>query len=250
MTQTRTPTTGRRRADRASGVGRVTPPSAERRRVRRRLGRTSLGAATGALLLVVGIAVAPPEPAVAVAVEEVGTPQGFEVPAAVAPAAVHRDAVDATAGIESFRSGGTNEDWAKLVMVYGGFPVSESNVTVMMRWMRQENYEKNWFQRNNPLNNGQGSGGGSGLGSYPDLDIAAFYAAQNITSGRYPDIAAGFAASAPTDQIERAIWVSPWASSHYQNGAHWHYHPYDVVPAPASAWPAADAAPATERIAG
>lgn len=209
--------------------------SARRRRALR-LTRSSVTAAAGVFLLVVAASIAPPRPVFAATPEEVGEAQEFSVPDEVVADQLVRDEFAATAGIETFIAGGTNEDWAKLVMVYGGFPVSDSNVTVMMRWMRQENYEKNWFQRNNPLNNGQGSGGGSGLGSYPDLNVAAMYAAENINSGRYPAIAAGFAASAPTEQIERAIWASPWASSHYQNGAHWHYHPYDVVAAPDSAW--------------
>ena len=50
----------------------------------------------------------------------------------------------------------------------------------MLQWMREENGPDNWWNRNNPLNNGHGSGGGSGLGSYDSLDTAAFYAADNL----------------------------------------------------------------------
>ncbi|WBU37057.1 hypothetical protein [Homoserinibacter sp. YIM 151385] len=228
-----------------------TQPSARRRTqtpIRRRpgvrmgrvpLARTRIGAGLAAFALVGSVAVAAPGVALPAFEEEaVIDAQSFQVSDAVASARVApRDEVGTAPGYEALIAGGTNEDWAKLVMLYGGWPMTQSNVTVMMRWMRQENYEKNWWQRNNPLNNGFGSGGGSGLGSYDDLNIAAEMAADNLNSGRYPEIAAGFAASAPTEQIERAIWASPWASSHYQNGAHWHYHDYDVVRAPADAWP-------------
>ena len=128
-------------------------------------------------------------------------------------------------------------DWAKLVLVEGDWPVTEENVTFMMRWMRQENGADNWWNRNNPLNNGQGSGGGSGLGSYPTLVEAAFYAAQNLQSGRYPD---GRRRRSPeatrADATAQAIWASAWASSHYGYGTHWSSRPYEVIEAPPSAW--------------
>ena len=151
--------------------------------------------------------------------------------------AITRDSYTVTDGRATFISSGTNYDWAKLVLSYGGWPVSENNVTVITRWMRQENYIDSWWQRNNPLNNGWGSGGGGGLGSYPSLDVAAMNAAEGLhTHPGYREIVAAFAASAPTAVTEAAIWASPWASGHYANGAHWHYEPVPVVKAPAEAW--------------
>lgn len=214
-------------------------PRAERP-TRLHLAPTRVGASLAAFALVAGLAIVSPnpvtfaEPGAQVAGQSFSVPDAGPAPATAA--SITRDAIEATPGVEAFVASGTNEDWAKLVLMFGEWPITESNVTVMMRWMRQENYERNWWQRNNPLNNGYGSGGGAGFGSYDNLVIAAEMAAGNLKSGRYPDIAAGFAASAPTAQIEKAIWVSPWASSHYQNGTHWHYHPWDVVKAPASAW--------------
>ena len=110
-----------------------------------------------------------------------------EVAGDIAAPTVSHESYVATTGSQTLVAGGTNVDWAKLVLVEGDWPVTEENVTFMMRWMRQENGADNWWNRNNPLNNGQGSGGGSGLGSYPTLVEAAFYAAQNLQSGRYPD---------------------------------------------------------------
>ncbi len=151
--------------------------------------------------------------------------------------ATPRDTFTATPGEETYVAGGTNRDWASLVLLYGEWPVTEENVTVIMRWMRQENYEKSWWNRNNPLNNGWGSGGGGGLGSYPNLRVAAQNAAEALhTHPGYAGIREGFATSAPTEVIEAAIWASPWASSHYANGSHWHYTPTQVIKAPAEAW--------------
>ena len=154
---------------------------------------------------------------------------------AVPPA--ERHSFSATPGPETLIAGGTNYDWAKLVLLLGEFPITESNVTVVTRWMRQENYVDTWYLRNNPLNNGWGSGGGGGTGRYVDLVDAAANAAEALnTLPRYSDIVATLRASAPTDEVERAIWFSGWATGMYNQGAHWAYNPVPVVTAPPSAW--------------
>jgi hypothetical protein len=152
--------------------------------------------------------------------------------AAAAAQPVTRDEFGSTPGPETYIRGGTNHDWAKLVLLYAGWPVTDSNVTVILRWMRQENGPESWYTRNNPLNIGAG-----GFASYSTLEESARVVAKALTtSGMYRDIAAGFASSAPTDQIEYAIWASPWAGGHYAWGGHWHYHDVPVVSAPSGAW--------------
>ena len=181
----------------------------------------------------------PPASRADVALEKyvVANAQSLEVPAEAAASVVVRDEFSTTSGYATYISGGTNHDWAKLVMLYAGFPLTDSNVAVFTRWMRQENGTDDWWNRNNPLNNGWGSGGGSGLGSYANLDIAAQNAAKALHGNPgYSAIVAGFAASAPTAQIEQAIWASPWASSHYANGSHWSQAPVDVVKSPGGTW--------------
>ncbi|MBG6055999.1 hypothetical protein IWX81_002427 [Salinibacterium sp. CAN_S4] len=163
--------------------------------------------------------------------------QELVVPERADVLAVARDGYTATAGVQSLAAGGTNYDWAKLVLLKGGFPVTDSNVTVMTRWMRQENGVNNWWNRNNPLNNGWNSGGNSGLGSYDSLEYAAESAAEALHSvGGYSAIVAGLAASAPTEVIESAIWASPWASSHYEYGGHWSYAPAQIITSPNGTW--------------
>jgi hypothetical protein len=163
--------------------------------------------------------------------------QSLNVPAHATLPVVERATYTATAGVESLVASGTNYDWAKMVLMFGGWPQSDANVTVITRWMRQENGANNWFNRNNPLNNGWGSGGGGGTGRYASLVVAAEKAADALTrNGGYAAIRANLAASSPTEVTEAAIWASPWASGHYANGGHWHYTPVDVVVAPAGAW--------------
>ena len=204
--------------------------------------RRTLGAAAGSLILLVGIVIAPmamgPSEAEERAAYIAQHAQDFEMTASVSteaavtatPAA--RDAFLSTPGPETFIAGGTNHDWAALVLVYAGWPVTESNLAVMTRWMRQENGADSWWTRNNPLNIGMG-----GFASYPDLQTAAQVVARALTtSSGYRDIAAGFASSADTATIEYAIWASPWAGGHYAWGGHWHYSPVDVVTAPGSSW--------------
>jgi hypothetical protein len=148
-----------------------------------------------------------------------------------------RDVYAATPGIATLAAGGTNHDWAKLVCLLAGFPMTESNITVITRWMRQENYVDSWWNRNNPLNNGYGSGGGGGTGSYDSLLSAAENAAASFyANDGYRPFVDAFLRSAPTEEIEAAIWASPWASGHYNNGAHWSYADVPVITAPADAW--------------
>lgn len=163
--------------------------------------------------------------------------QSLVVPAVVDSPALVRDDFGATPGYETFIAGGTNHDWAKLVLLMGEFPLTDSNVTVVTRWMRQENYVDAWWTRNNPLNNGWGSGGGGGTGRYVHLVDAAENAAEALHAlPRYREIVATLQASAPTEEVERAIWFSGWASGMYNDGAHWAYNDVPVVTAPASAW--------------
>lgn len=175
-------------------------------------------------------------PATAVADGGAAPPQQqLLVDATIAAPVVDRESIGATDGIDTLAHIGTNESWAKLVLMFGGWPQTDANVTLMLRWMRQENGPPDWWNRNNPLNNGYGSGGGAGLGSYPDLVTAAQYCAKNLQRG-YPDIVAGLQAGTSADTTAAAIWASPWASSHYGNGTHWSTRPVEIVQAPASAW--------------
>ncbi|WP_368496558.1 hypothetical protein [Herbiconiux sp. A18JL235] len=163
--------------------------------------------------------------------------QSLTVPGTATGVSVTRDGYGATSGLENLSKGSTNRDWAVLVLYMAGFPTSESNITVMLRWMRQENGPDDWWLRNNPLNNGWGSGGGSGLGSYANLVIAAENVGNALHGNPgYSAIVAGFESSAPTAQIEAAIWASPWASSHYGNGSHWAYTPVPEYASPAGTW--------------
>ena len=163
--------------------------------------------------------------------------QTLEVPETVVVPAVARDIYSATAGINTLAASGTNHDWARIVLLSGGWPMSDNNVAVITRWMRQENGTDDWWNRNNPLNSGYGSGGGGGLGSYANLTISAQKVAELLSSKPvYSAIVAGLASSASPDVTERAIWASPWASSHYANGGHWSSAPVPVVKAPEGLW--------------
>lgn len=213
----------------------TTPPSPH-------LDRRALGAAAGSIILIGSLVMAPLAAPPSIAEQQAeyadehaqdfavnSSPAASAVASAAPPA---RDAFGATPGPETFIAGGTNHDWARLVLVYAGWPVTDSNVTVITRWMRQENGAEDWYRRNNPLNIGMG-----GFASYASLDESAKVVARALsTNGGYAQIAAGFAASADPATIEYAIWASPWAGGHYAWGGHWHYSPVEVVSAPPSAW--------------
>lgn len=114
----------------------------------------------------------------------------------------------------------TQYTWAALVILLAGDPLTQNNVDNFVTWMQAENGSATWTGTagaNNPLNNGLGSGGGAGLGSYPDLATAALYAAKGIQggiSGAAP-INAALKANAPFSVFQAATIKSNWASSHY-----------------------------------
>ena len=202
--------------------------------------RLAVGASVLAFGFLAVTVIAPPGPATAkeiLAGYNALHAQTVTVAGTVVQASVTRDSYNAMPGVPQLAQHGTNYDWAKIVLLDGGWPVTENNVTVITRWMRQENGPDSWFNRNNPLNNGWGSGGGGGTGSYANLLIAAENAAKALHSHPgYASIIAAFAADAPTEVTEQAIWASPWASGHYANGGHWHYSPVKEVTAPVEAW--------------
>lgn len=213
--------------------------SVARARTARRL--APLAAATAVLSLGLTFAIAPQPAALTTptAAGEIaaGETQTLTVAPDVATAAVSQESYTATDGKQTLISSGTNADWAELVLMYGDWPVTEQNVTVMLQWMREENGVDNWWNRNNPLNNGYGSGGGSGLGSYDSLDTAARYAAENLLKRSfYTAIVAALEDGTSAHAVAQAIWASPWAESRYGNGSWWSTAPVPIIQAPASAW--------------
>jgi hypothetical protein len=201
----------------------------------------AVAAAGAAIALVAILSVAPPgRPAQDQALQEYldAHAQTVTVAADATGATLEeRGGYTASPGIQTLKAEGTNYAWAKLVMLFAGWPMTDGNITVFTRWMRQENGPDDWFNRNNPLNNGWGTQGGTFMSGYANLVDAAEQCADALhTNPGYAGIADGFANSRPTAQIESAIWSSSWATGHYANGGHWHYTPVDVVKAPASAW--------------
>ncbi|MBN9606330.1 MAG: hypothetical protein J0G30_06945 [Actinomycetales bacterium] len=201
-----------------------------------------IAAAVVALLIPAGFALAPPPaPSDAALVDAYARAhaQELEAPALTAAEAptVSRDTFTATAGIPTLAAHGTNYDFAKMILLFGGWPQTDDAVTAITRWLRQENYVDNWWNRNNPLNNGWGASGGTFMGGYPTLVEAARNAAEAIhTLPGYSGIRQALASGASSGEIENAIWYSSWATGHYAYGAHWSYAPVREVKAPASAW--------------
>jgi hypothetical protein len=195
------------------------------------------GGIVTSLVIASAVAIAIPTQAEELHSYIVDNAQTVSVSATAALPPITRESFSATPGIATLAASGTNHDWATLVLIDAGFPVTENNVTVLTRWMRQENGTDNWWNRNNPLNNGWGSGGGGGTGTYDSLIIAAENAAEALHSNPgYASIVASFSTSAETSVTENSIWASPWATGHYNNGGHWSYAEVPVVKSPAGTW--------------
>lgn len=126
----------------------------------------------------------------------------------------------------------TNATWAAAVLVLIGAPVTQNNLDNFLSWMTAENGASTWTGtagKNNPLNNGLGSGGGDGTGSYPDLATAAVYAAKGVEGGIFSShcggstpggIAAALKANAPFPIFHEATIKSGWAGGCY-SGSGW-----------------------------
>jgi len=125
----------------------------------------------------------------------------------------------------------TNYAWAEIVLIYGGYPVTDTSIQVIVQWMSRENSPQSWWLRNNPLNNGWRTSGGY-MGRNPTLYEAAEKVADALhTVPAYRQISAELSTGAVSPT---AIMGSGWAAGHY--GYHWNYGTVPVVIAPDSAW--------------
>ena len=124
----------------------------------------------------------------------------------------------------------TNRSWAELVLMFietmqptplePASLLTTNNINNLTVWMSQENNSATWWGTggaNNPLNNSLGSGAAFGLGSYPDLVTAAYYAAKEICSPGhgFPAIVAALRSDASPTAFSTAVVQSGWACSHY-----------------------------------
>jgi hypothetical protein len=111
----------------------------------------------------------------------------------------------------------TAAQWAELVLLDGGAPVTQQNVANMLVWMVNEEPSNNWNDRNNPLNASLGTDAQDGTGWYSNLNTSAYYTAQMIfgqsnMSAIADALSSGTATKA---QFGAAVISAPWASSHY-----------------------------------
>jgi hypothetical protein len=199
----------------------------------------NLRIALAVFTLVVAPAIAPPRQANPDALYAAAHAQNLSVNGSAKTVTLTPTKYSATPGFQSLAAGGTNYDWAKLVLLAGGWQMSSNNVTVILRWMRQENGTNDWWNRNNPLNNSYGAPGAGGTGHYANLIIAAQKVAAALHAGAgggYSGIVSALAASSSPSVTAQAIWASFWSTSHYANGTHWSTAPVPVVKAPAGDW--------------
>jgi hypothetical protein len=166
--------------------------------------------------------------ALALATGAAGAPVvAAEVAGSMSSDAVASHAIDATLDANEYSGTGnsSNYAWADLVLQDGGWSTCSNNVNVITEWMQAEEPPSDWWDRYNPLNNGDGSGGGAGLGSYPNLPTAAYFVAANLETGEYGygAIENDLAACDTPQTTATAIWDSDWASSHYGYGTDWSF---------------------------
>jgi hypothetical protein len=112
-------------------------------------------------------------------------------------------------------SGETEEQWSQGLLADIGAPDTVNNEDNILQWMTAEEPTDNWFDRNNPLNASLGTSSTSGLGSYPNLQVADQETADMIEQTNMSGIANALRSNASPDAFSAAVVGSPWASSHY-----------------------------------
>jgi murein DD-endopeptidase MepM/ murein hydrolase activator NlpD len=122
------------------------------------------------------------------------------------------------------------EAWAvELLGRLGNAQPTGETVAMVVEWTLAEDGSMGAFDRNNPLNtticghnfvgaiNNDGACGVAGYATRADgLDATV----DTITQANFASIAAALQVNDP-EQAKRALWASPWASSHYGGGVGW-----------------------------
>jgi hypothetical protein len=108
-------------------------------------------------------------------------------------------------------------------------PLTTNNIENLMRWNQAENFitQANWWgnpttkypNRTNPLNSGQGPPNGNPLGTYSDLDQAAYYVADLLLYGpswaNYGAIVSALQGNANPDVFSAAVVQSSFEGTRY-----------------------------------
>lgn len=134
---------------------------------------------------------------------------------------------------QTFTPANAREQWATdLLAALGNVQPTPATVAFVVEWTLAEDSGSGALDRNNPLNttlcghhqvaaiNGDGACGVAGYATYQDGIGATI---DTISQANFRAIAAALAAN-DADGARLALWVSPWAESHYGYGASWpHY---------------------------
>lgn len=127
----------------------------------------------------------------------------------------------------------TREQWAiDLLAALGNATPTPATVAMVVEWTLAEDSGSGAIERNNPLNttmcghnqitaiNGDGACGVAGYATYQDgLDATI----ETVTQVNFEAIASALRAN-DAQAARLALWASPWAESHYGDGASWpHY---------------------------
>jgi hypothetical protein len=106
----------------------------------------------------------------------------------------------------------TNYTWAQTVLKDAGLPVTDNNVTNIVRWMTAEEPASDWYHANNPLNI---NSSGAGFDTLSSLTDGAKATATYLNMPNYRGIKAALANNASPSDFSAAVVASPWAASHY-----------------------------------
>ena len=223
---------GGRRAARHGAASPVSGARTSPARLARRL--APLAASVAVLALGLTFALAPQPEAVTAPTAATdtltGDTQTVSVAADVAAPAVSHESYATTTGPETLVASGTNEDWAKLVLIdgrlagHGGERHRHDALDAAGERRRQ------LVEPQQPAEQRAGFGRRERprqLRTRSSARPSTAPAACAVLAAT-PPIDAALARGDAADATAQAIWASPWASSHYGNGTHWSSRPAEI----------------------
>lgn len=132
----------------------------------------------------------------------------------------------------------TPNDFARAMLVTGGYPVANNNMLALVSWMALEGGHYHNGARYNPLNTTQkmpGSvnpGFSAGVQAYTDWKQGLDATIKTLNYGAYANIRKALSANAPAHQTLDIIGQTPWGTKNYSGVDPAVYASYGSTPDP------------------
>ena len=197
----------------------------------------NLRIALAVFALVAVPAVAPPQQASAAEIYDAAHAQILTVDKSAKTVNLTPTKYSATPGFQTLADGGTNYDWAKLVLLAGGWPMSQKQRHGHAALDAPGERRERLVEPRQPAEQQLRRARRGWHGSLRQPDHRRAEGGRRAARRRRRRLRGNRerARAHPNRRsvTAEAIWASSWSTSHYANGTHWSTAPVPVVKAPA-----------------